>query len=566
MSLPAKTPQLPQWIFYLTDAVLLGAAGFIASQSAHPLSHTATLAITICIIAGAIVGLVPLVARYEREKNETLDDRQRALEALALTLNTAAEQISIAASGLHSIAELAQKNLKHAEQLPHKLQEKIAEFNAQLDNAREDDREELEKELADLRASESERLQSASDKIHKAVTDLTKLDTAAQKHLASTAAALAQAQAGTATALNDATTAANHSLATASAEVSRALSSAAVDASRAVAAAQAVALAEIEAKLTAQTTTAVAAIEAALSKPAVIAAPPPIPEPIAATTDEAPTAPVEPPTLAVELSPAPKRPRRPRREEPVATEAPSTPAEPEQKSEIGSAKTEGPAGETPAIPAEPGAAVTTAEAPLAPVVEPNPTSEIKNPKSEEPAPVLSEAMVKLEPIVPPTAEPFTGQTPTVVESNSKSENQIPKFEEPETKPARRRTRKPAAEPGTEPLLGLAADEFSQAAPDEASSISEVVEKVITSDGATRLLVTAYIGIGNRLFVRGEGPGLSWEKGVPLQFVSIGKWRWESAEATAPVACKLYKNDEIECTALGMLILDPGYQQEVSAKF
>ena len=30
----------------------------------------------------------------------------------------------------------------------------------------------------------------------------------------------------------------------------------------------------------------------------------------------------------------------------------------------------------------------------------------------------------------------------------------------------------------------------------------------TSDGTTRLLVTAYIGIGNKVFVRGEGPGLS----------------------------------------------------------
>jgi hypothetical protein len=54
--------------------------------------------------------------------------------------------------------------------------------------------------------------------------------------------------------------------------------------------------------------------------------------------------------------------------------------------------------------------------------------------------------------------------------------------------------------------------------------------------------------------------------VPLQFVSIGKWRWETADATGPIKFKLYKNDEIECTALGTLTLDPGYQQEVTAKF
>ncbi len=103
------------------------------------------------------------------------------------------------------------------------------------------------------------------------------------------------------------------------------------------------------------------------------------------------------------------------------------------------------------------------------------------------------------------------------------------------------------------------DEYSQAAPDEAVP-------AVSADGATRLLITAYIGIGNRLFIRGKGPGLSWEKGVPLQFVSIGKWRWDTVEATEPVKFKLYKNDEVECSALGSRILESGHQLEVTATF
>ena len=62
------------------------------------------------------------------------------------------------------------------------------------------------------------------------------------------------------------------------------------------------------------------------------------------------------------------------------------------------------------------------------------------------------------------------------------------------------------------------------------------------------------------------PGLSWDKGVPLSFVSIGKWRWETGDATAPVQFKLYKNDEIECTALGERSLDPGVEQALTATF
>src|ERR1019366_9436762 len=95
---PSAQPKLPTWIFIVTDLALLGAAGFIATHSPRPFSETTTFAIVACVIAGALVGLVPLVARYEIQKNETLDDRQRALEALARTISSAAEQISIAAN------------------------------------------------------------------------------------------------------------------------------------------------------------------------------------------------------------------------------------------------------------------------------------------------------------------------------------------------------------------------------------------------------------------------------------------------------------------------------------
>ncbi|MBM3843768.1 MAG: hypothetical protein FJ397_11005 [Verrucomicrobia bacterium] len=132
--------------------------------------------------------------------------------------------------------------------------------------------------------------------------------------------------------------------------------------------------------------------------------------------------------------------------------------------------------------------------------------------------------------------------------------------EPELPPPAALPRKRAArrsEP--EPALELGFEDSPPAAPAS-------VERTLTSDGATRLLATAYIGIGNRLFIRGEGPGLSWERGVPLQFISIGKWRWETAEAGGPIRFRLYKNDELECSALGEQVLDPGYLQEVTASF
>ncbi len=87
----------------------------------------------------------------------------------------------------------------------------------------------------------------------------------------------------------------------------------------------------------------------------------------------------------------------------------------------------------------------------------------------------------------------------------------------------------------------------------------------SADGATRLLVTAYIGIGNKLFIRGDGPGLSWDKDVPMQFVSIGKWGWASHDVTGPIACKLYKNDESAALS-GEIFLEPGKHVELTALF
>lgn len=103
-------------------------------------------------------------------------------------------------------------------------------------------------------------------------------------------------------------------------------------------------------------------------------------------------------------------------------------------------------------------------------------------------------------------------------------------------------------------------------PDATDALINPAEAALSHDGYTRLVATAYIGIGNKLFIRGDGPGLRRDKGVALQFVSIGKWRWESAELLFPVKAKLYKNDQLECIAVGEIELEPGHHHEVNATF
>jgi hypothetical protein len=512
-----QPPKLPTWIFAVTNLALLAAAGFIAYNAHHPLTETTTFAIVACVIAGAIVGLVPIVAHYERRKNETLDQRQRELEALGRTISTSAEQISIAANGFNEITDLAHRNLKHAEQLPHKLQEKIAEFNSLLENAREDEREDMEKELAELRSSESERLQTITSQIHKAVAELAKIESVAQKQLAAR------------TEIGDRI---NESIAKAHVDATRALNEASASFTRQVGELQARLLSDLEAKLTEHVSKVASATARETSAHVAAAAPtatattenhaaPPPGETNGAAVPHAEA--LAPEAVTIDPTTSPKRPKKVRKEEAHPTELAAN-------------------HNAPVVP-EPAVGIPAAAQP-----------EQVAAKAETDTHIIASPTASLSPSIPPTTISSPAIEPVVTPPERVVKKKPVKKSEPDS--------------DNELSLGLSMDESPAPGSDRDASNqeSEVVERILTSDGATRLIATAYIGIGNRLFVRGNGPGLSWDKGVPLQFVSIGKWRWETSEAQTPIEFKLLKNDEIECAALGTLKLDPGYQQEVTAKF
>jgi hypothetical protein len=167
---------------------------------------------------------------------------------------------------------------------------------------------------------------------------------------------------------------------------------------------------------------------------------------------------------------------------------------------------------------------------------------------ETPAP-----FVPTGPESPPAAEQAAAAAPAAAPSPAPEAAPPPRKRSPRKPPAA------APVPADLPLEAPAPAPAPDAAP-------ETAEPAVSADGATRLIVTAYIGIGNRLFIRGEGPGLAWDKGVPLVFVSIGKWRWETNDASQAVRFKLYKNDEVECTALGERSVGPGAQVDLTASF
>ncbi len=80
-----------------------------------------------------------------------------------------------------------------------------------------------------------------------------------------------------------------------------------------------------------------------------------------------------------------------------------------------------------------------------------------------------------------------------------------------------------------------------------------------------VLVRADVGFGNALFVRGQGQGLSWDKGVSLTCLEPGTWAWSVGPIQDQVTFKLLLNDEV--WAVGdNLTINAGDRIEVCPRF
>lgn len=106
-------------------------------------------------------------------------------------------------------------------------------------------------------------------------------------------------------------------------------------------------------------------------------------------------------------------------------------------------------------------------------------------------------------------------------------------------------------------------------PEQPALLADLPEPARKSRSArgkgTTLIANLLIGIGNKPYVRGEGPGLSPDKGIPMEFVEIGKWRWTTGDATGPVTCSILKNDTVLAEG-DPIVIEPGQTIEIHPSF
>ena len=104
---------------------------------------------------------------------------------------------------------------------------------------------------------------------------------------------------------------------------------------------------------------------------------------------------------------------------------------------------------------------------------------------------------------------------------------------------------PAPVKVTKPAKPAAAAPAKKVAPvKKAIKLAAVPAVVPAAAVPVHTVITANIdiGFGNALYLRGEGAGLSWDRGMLMNCVSDACWSLELAESARPVICKFLVND------------------------
>jgi hypothetical protein len=96
--------------------------------------------------------------------------------------------------------------------------------------------------------------------------------------------------------------------------------------------------------------------------------------------------------------------------------------------------------------------------------------------------------------------------------------------------------KPAAAP--KPVKAAA----KAPAKNKASASAPTVAPVAAQPLTTTITAQIDIGFGNALHIRGEGPGLSWDKGLLMNCIADDRWSVELPESSRAIVFKFLVND------------------------
>jgi hypothetical protein len=131
----------------------------------------------------------------------------------------------------------------------------------------------------------------------------------------------------------------------------------------------------------------------------------------------------------------------------------------------------------------------------------------------------------------------------------------------------------AATASAEPSPAVAAAVLAEPPPaTAAAALAAIVEPLIhpPKPVASRPVTTTVagcidVGFGNELYIRGEGAGLNWDKGVRMTCVANDCWQISLAESSRPIAFKFLINDVAWCSGPDFTV-EPGTHALLTPQF
>ena len=122
------------------------------------------------------------------------------------------------------------------------------------------------------------------------------------------------------------------------------------------------------------------------------------------------------------------------------------------------------------------------------------------------------------------------------------------------------TAAPKAPTATKPVAASTASS-APVAPVKAAAAKSII---VTTAAPITIEAKINVGFGNKLFVRGQGAGLSWDRGTPLECVDSQTWRL-IVPAKDKLQFKLLLNDTVWAQG-DDLVATPGRKVEVTPAF
>lgn len=88
---------------------------------------------------------------------------------------------------------------------------------------------------------------------------------------------------------------------------------------------------------------------------------------------------------------------------------------------------------------------------------------------------------------------------------------------------------------------------------------------LSESPATSIFAKVDVGFGNHLYLRGSGPGLSWDHGIAMDCVAADIWTASLKNVKEPVSFKLLINDSVWSSG-NDYVVEPGQSVTITPSF